>query len=274
MSSSFAEKVVLITGASSGMGKACAEHLSRQGYQVYGTSRHPEEEGTEFKLLRMDVNDPASVTAAVKQILDAEGHLDILVNNAGYGIAGAVEDTSMAEMQQQFETNYFGVFRVCREVLPHMRKQQSGLIINISSISGLIAVPFQAAYSASKYAVEGLTEALSMEVRTEGIRVVLIEPGDFQTGFTDNRIRTESSTTNPHYAQRCQRALQVMENDERNGSRPIKIARLLERIIQDPAPRLRYTTGPSMERLAVHLKKILPSRFFEWLMMRTYKISH
>lgn len=267
------KEIVLITGASSGIGKSCAEYLTREGYQVYGTSRHPDVSDRPYTLIPMDVNEDDSVANAIQQILEQEGRLDVVINNAGFGLAGAVEDTSTEEMKQQFETNYFGLFRVCRAVLPVMRNQQSGRIINISSLSGLISVPFQAAYSASKYAVEGLTEALSMEVKADGIVVVLIEPGDFHTGFTDNRRWTEASRSNSNYTQRCQQALQVMEADELKGAGAEQIAHLIHKIIKHPAPRLRYTIGPGVERLAVQLKKVLPSRLFEWLMMQNYKIS-
>ncbi len=266
------KQVVLITGASSGLGKACAEHLSVNNYKVYGTSRKPNQEITSYKMLQMDVNDDISVKQGIKHIVNQEGHLDVVINNAGVGIAGSVEDTSMEEMRFQFETNYFGVLRVCHEVLPLMRTRQFGYIINIGSLSGLIGIPFQGAYSASKSALQGLTEVLRMELKPYGIHSVLIEPGDFNTGFTDNRIMTKHSQTNQDYKERFNKALQTMVEDERNGQNSKSIAVLVEKIINNPSPRLRYMIGPKLELLAVHLRKIMPSKMFEWSIMKYYKV--
>ncbi len=277
------KRVVLITGASSGIGQACANHLHQRGYRVYGTSRHAAprtadmpkmEPGTSapFEMIQMDVNSGPSVGRGVDFILESEGRLDIVVNNAGFGIAGSVEDTSIEEAKSQFETNFFGVLRICRAVLPIMRKQRSGYIVNISSIAGLIGTPFQGLYSASKFAVEGMTEALSLEVRPFGIHVVLIEPGDFHTQFTAHRRKTSTSQQNPVYLEKFNNALRVIESDETGGPSPDKLAHLLERIVNDPSPRLRYPIGPVTERIAVTLKKIMPSRLFGWALMKYYKL--
>ncbi|MGD1994460.1 MAG: SDR family oxidoreductase, partial [Anaerolineae bacterium] len=183
------KEVVLITGASSGIGKACADHLVQQGYRVFGTSRRapfppqPAKPG-EPVMIRLDVDDEASVGQVVGHLHQSVGHIDVVVNNAGFGVAGAVEDTTLAEARAQMETNFFGVVRVCRAVLPRMRERGAGLIVNVSSLGGVIALPFQAFYSASKFAVEGFTEALRMEVKPFGVQVVLIQPGDLSTGFT------------------------------------------------------------------------------------------
>lgn len=272
MSTLPAQKVVLITGASSGFGNACAEYLSHKGHKVYGTSRKLITETKPYEMIQMDVNDDITVKTGIRHILDKEGRLDAVVNNAGFGVAGSIEETSIEEIKFQFETNFFGAFRVCHEVLPIMRTQQSGYIINISSIAGLIGTPFQGAYSASKFALEGLTEVLRMEVKPFGIHIVLIEPGDFNTGFTDNRIKTKQSQVNSIYSDRFKRALHVMEEDERNGSKPGKIAVLVDYIINHTSPRSRYMVGPILERFAVHLRKFMPSRLFEWIIMKNYKI--
>ncbi len=266
------KKVVLITGASSGFGKVAAEYLSQKDYKVYGTSRNPSTQIKMYKMIQMNVNDKTSVAKGVRYILDKEGTIDVVVNNAGFGIAGSLEGTSVKEIKSQFETNFFGVLKVCKKVIPIMRSQQSGYIINISSIAGLIGVPFQGAYSASKFALEGLTEVLRMEVKPFGIHMVLIEPGDFNTEFTANRIKTKQSQDNSIYSERFKRALNIIEEDEKNGSKPDKIVLLIERIINNPSPRLRYMTGPLVQRIAVHLKKFLPARFFEWIITKSYKI--
>jgi NAD(P)-dependent dehydrogenase (short-subunit alcohol dehydrogenase family) len=269
------QRVVLITGASSGIGKACAEHLHQRGYRVYGTSRNPSP-GTAsagYEVFKMDVDVDSSVARGIEWVLEREGRLDVLVNNAGFGIAGSVEDTSMEEAKAQFETNFFGVLRVCRAALPIMREQRAGYIVTISSLAGRVGMPFQGLYSASKYALEGLSEALRLEVRPFGIHMVLIEPGDFSTGFTARRQRTAASLENPAYRARYETTLNIVEVDENRGAHPLKVARLLERVIQDPAPRLRYTTGPLFQRAAVLLRKVVPDRLFEWGFAKYYRLG-
>lgn len=273
-------RVVLITGASSGIGRACAEHLQRAGYQVYGASRsaleaiEPPSLGTPVAIhpIYMDVTSDESVERAVRLIAAREGRIDVVVNCAGYGLAGAVEETQIDEALAQMETNFFGVLRVCRAVLPIMRQQGGGYVVNISSVGGLIGVPFQGLYSASKFAVEGLSETLRMEVQPYGIKVVLIEPGDFHTGFTANRRVTRATLAGDVYAERSARAIAVMEADERKGNPPEQVALLLEKIIATPAPRLRYMVGPPIEMVAVWLKKVLPAAWFERGLMKYYRL--
>jgi NAD(P)-dependent dehydrogenase (short-subunit alcohol dehydrogenase family) len=267
-------KVVLVTGASSGIGRTCCEYLAGKGMTVYGASRTlAAGKVGAFNSLRMDVTDDASVQAAVRQIHEKHGRIDVVINNAGNGIAGAVEETSPQEAMAQLDTNFFGVHRVCRAVLPIMRRQKGGVIINISSLAGLLAVPFQAFYSASKFAMEGLTEALRMEVKPFGIRVALIEPGDFKTEFPTNRRNTVEAEKSSVYRELVDRCVGVMQEEEKNGKDPLEVARLAERIIQDPAPRLRYTIGPFGERLGPKLKSILPYRVYEYLFMKHYKLA-
>jgi len=203
-------KVVLITGASSGFGKACAEHLAGLGHWVYGTSRRARfEDGAVVpggvRMLPMDVREDDSVARAIAFIRKDAGRLDVLVNNAGLALAGAIEDTTVDEARDLFETNLFGAHRVCRAALPILRAQGAGLIINVSSLAGLVTVPFQGFYSASKYALESMTDALRMEVAAFGIRVVLIEPGDFKSGFTAGRVFAAASGEGSPYAERCAR---------------------------------------------------------------------
>jgi NAD(P)-dependent dehydrogenase (short-subunit alcohol dehydrogenase family) len=248
--------VVLITGASSGIGLACANLFKTRGDKVYGANRTP------------DVRSDASVSTAVADILSREGRIDILVNNAGIAIAGSVEDTSVEQAKDQFEVNFFGVLRVCQAVLPAMRSQGAGYIVNIGSIAGQVAVPYQGLYSASKFALEGLTESLRMETRHLGIKVVLIEPGDHRTNLTANRRK---STPSPPYADRFHRAIRQMEKDEQNGPDPAGIARLIGRIVSKPKPRLRYTIGPVAERAAIWIKRLGPAALVEKAMTGYYK---
>ncbi len=276
--------VVLVTGASSGIGRACALHLARRGFTVFAASRRPAPDlsvvlradlapSARLEAVTLDVNDDSSVRAAVAKILGEAGRLDAVVHCAGFGIGGAVEDTDDDEAKAIFETNFFGTLRICRAVLPTMRRQGSGALLVISSIGGRIALPFQGLYSATKFAVEGLAESLSMEVRGDGVRVVLIEPGDFHTGFTDRRARVRRAETESAYRDAFARALAVIESDERGGSTPEPIARLVERILRSGRPRLRYTVGPLPQRLAVRLRAVLPGRAFEGILRIYYRLG-
>jgi short-subunit dehydrogenase len=247
--------IVLITGTSTGIGRACADLFAARGDRVYGGLRHP------------DVRSDESVSAAVSDILAREGRIDIVINNAGVAVAGALEDTSMAEAKEQFEVNFFGALRVCRAVLPAMRTQGSGYIINISSIAGLVAVPYQGLYSASKFALEGLSESLRMETKHLGVKVVLVEPGDHRTALTRNRHKVPASEP---YRERFERAAARMEKDEKNGPDPAGVAKLIGRIVNMPTPRLRYTVGPAPERLMVWLKRLKPYWVIEAIMKNYY----
>jgi NAD(P)-dependent dehydrogenase (short-subunit alcohol dehydrogenase family) len=239
---------------------------------VYGTSRHLQPIAGLFEMIQMDVDSDESVRQGIALLFEREGRLDVVINNAGCGIAGAIEDTSTEEAKAQLETNFFGVLRVCRAALPIMRAQRSGTIINISSIGGLFGLPFQGLYSASKHAVEGLSESLSMEVRRFGIRVVLVEPGDLHTGFTAARRRTAECQENPTYQACFDSALQVIEHDETHGAPPEQVARLVERIIHSRSPRLRYVVGPFFETVSVIARKVLSARLFEWIIVKYYRV--
>jgi len=276
--------VVLVTGASSGIGRACAIHLANLGYHVFGTTRRaPERIEADLRLslaspdqldvVSMDVIEYESVVRAVENIVEKAGRLDAVINCAGFGIAGAVEETSDPEARAIFETNLLGILRVCRAAIPTMRTQGSGIIINISSIGGRIGLPFQGFYSATKFALEGLTEALRMEIRGFGIRAVLIEPGDFCTGFTDSRYLVEKSGSSDVYQVSQRHVLSIVEKDERGGASPDSIARLVARIMSKRSPRVRYTVGPAAQKLAAALKNVLPSKWFEWTLSKYYGVK-
>lgn len=282
--------VVLITGASSGIGKACAEACAAAGMKVYGTSRRaakaaraaaPDDatpsaalasdvaatgaaaQRAGYRMIAMDVTDEASVRDAVAYVLAAEARLDAVVNNAGFGIAGAVEDTSLAEAARQFETNFFGVLRVCQAVLPAMREARSGRIINVGSLGGAMGLPFQGLYSASKFAIEGLTESLRHEVARYGIEVTVIQAGDVSTAFTENRVRAAgSSAASSVYGESFERALKAQEREEQRGIPPALVGLLVQRLIHTRKLRVRYPIG-KLSRLSLVAKSILPSRWFE-----------
>lgn len=267
-------RVVLVTGVSSGIGRTCAEYLAKQGFLVYGTVRSPTASAPEgVRLLTMDVDRDASVQEAVEELLRDAGRLDVVVNNAGIALAGAIEDTSIEEAKAVMETNLFGAWRVCRAVLPTMRAQRHGFIVNISSIAGILGVPFQGAYSASKFALEGMSESLSAEVGRFGVRVALIEPGDLPTPMTDKRKKAAASGPSSAYHDEMPRAISVMEASEWSGPDPVLVAKTVHRIITTPRPRLRYVVGQPVQRLATIVKRILPDRRFERLVKRDFRMK-
>lgn len=245
--------------------------LARRDWVVWGASRRAvASEGVHA--LAMDVDDDASVERAIDRVLAESGRIDAIVNNAGFGYAGAVEDTSPDEARAQLETNVLGVLRTCRAVLPHMRAQGRGHIVNVSSIAGRVAVPFQGVYSASKFAVEGLSEALRLEVATLGISVTLVEPGDFATGFTGARRRTAASGPGSAYTDRLERALAAMENHERNAATPEPVALRIAEILDAPRPRLRHPIGRALDRLAVSIRPWIPAALHERLIRDHYDV--
>lgn len=267
-------RAVLVTGASSGFGQAIAEALQARGHRVYGTSRSPSPATAPggLPLVTMDVDDCASVDAAVAEVLRRAGQIDVLVNNAGLGYAGAIEDTTVGEARAQFETNFFGLHRVCRAVLPHMRERRAGRIVNMSSLGGLVSVPFQAMYCASKFAVEAYTEALRMEARPFGIHVSMIEPGDFATRFTTNRRLTAASTAGSPYAERCQSAVRRMAQDETRNADIGPVVRAALAAVESDRPRLRYPAASALQRTLAALRPVLPQSLFEYLVMGHYGI--
>lgn len=273
--------VVLITGAASGIGKACAENLAEKGYKVYGADRlkvsgkqtHQESSNVPT-MIQMDVNDEVSVEAGINHILKKEGQIDVVVNNAGFSTFGAIEDTPISEAKSVFETNFFGVMRICRAVLPAMRKQQNGLIINISSTGGIMGAPFHGIYCASKFAVEGFSEALSLEVKPFGVKVVIVEPGDTKTGFTANRRKSSTFQINTVYKENFDKVLKITEDcEQQTGLSPYKIAKVVEKIIITPKPKLRYLTGTFLHTLGIYVKKFISGRWFEKIILRYYGIK-
>lgn len=259
--------VVFVTGASSGLGESAANHLSSLGYKVYGTSRRETISDKPYTMLKMDVCDENSVKAAVEHIIDKEGKIDVLLNNAGYGIGAAIEDSTPKMAEEQMNTNFFGLYRVQHYVLKQMKQQNNGLIINMSSIGGVIGLPYQGLYSASKFAVEGMTEALYKEMRRSNIRVCMIEPGDFKTGFTASRENVSGGN------EKLEKARKVIEQDEQGGKSPMMLAKLVAKIIKKRKPKLRYVTGAFYQKITVGLKKILPNRWFDALIAGYYKVK-
>ena len=267
-------KVVLVTGASAGIGAAIASRLSRAGHIVFGTSRRADAQppAASVRMLAMDVRSEASVAQAVAEVLKIAGRIDVLINNAGFGIAASVEDTRPDDMQRQMDTNFLGPLRVCQAVLPAMRAQGSGRIIQVSSLAARIGIPFQGAYSASKSALEGMSEALSMEVKPFGIDVVMVQPGDTKSNFTASREWTESAKASAAYGARAKHAIAVMEKAEQAGPPADKVARVVERAVNAAKPKLRYASASTLESVALFLQGVLPGRVFEGVIDSNYAL--
>jgi NAD(P)-dependent dehydrogenase (short-subunit alcohol dehydrogenase family) len=264
-------KVVLVTGASSGIGRAAATMLHDKGHIVYGTSRYPERQTAPWRMLELDVCDDASVEAAVATLLAEQGHVDAVVNNAGLVLAGAVEETSLTEAQRVFDTNLFGALRVIRAVLPSMRERRQGTIINIGSLAGRVGLPFQGLYSASKFALEGMTESLRLEIAGFGVGVVLLAPGDTATSVVENRQRTAASSaeTSP-YGVEFPRVLQRFEAEERAGAPVDGVASCIVEIVEGRSRGPRHVVGPLAQRVLVALRGIVPTGLFQWGLGRYY----
>ncbi|TVZ55370.1 short-subunit dehydrogenase [Lutibacter sp. Hel_I_33_5] len=265
-------KVVLITGASSGIGKSIAVYLANKGFTVYGTSRNPKKTGNlSFQLIALDVLKPETIKSAIDFIIDKERRLDVLVNNAGMGITGPIEDTPSDEMRSVFNTNFFGAIDVMKSVLPQMRAQKSGLIINVTSIAGYMGLPFRGIYSASKGALELVTEATRMEVAEFGIKVTNIAPGDFATNIAAGRFHTPVFEKSA-YREKYQENLDLMDSHVDSGMDPIEMAKKAHQIINTQNPKIHYKVGDFMQKFSIVLKRILPDKLYETLLMNHYKL--
>lgn len=266
------KKIILITGASSGFGQATAQQLAARGHIVYGTSRSPKSDST-IHFLQMDVRNTESVRKAVEQVVAAEGHIDVLINNAGMGIGGSLELATPEEIDLQMGTNFMGCVNVCQAVLPYMRQQRQGRIINLSSIGGVMGLPYQGFYSASKFAIEGFTEALAAEVRGFGIKVSMVEPGDFATGFTASRRNSEATAACEDYRESFARSLSLIEKEENGGLKPEVLARRMVHIVECSHPHLRYVVANLEQRFSVWLKHICPGNWFVGILRDYYKVG-
>jgi NAD(P)-dependent dehydrogenase (short-subunit alcohol dehydrogenase family) len=256
------QKVVLVTGSSSGNGQAIARLLAQRGFTVFGTSRNPSSVQTVpgVEVLSLDVRLDESVTACVNTLLKKAGRMDILVNNAGYILGGAIEEPTLEQAKAQFETNFFGVVRMVKAVLPIMRRQGKGQIINISSAVGLAPLPFVGFYSASKFATEGYTEALRHEVKPFQIRVSLVEPGFIKTNLFRNTQYGTDRISN--YDPWRQRASEAQRQYVEKALEPTQVAECVLHVIESKSPKLRYTVGKDASRV-FRLRRLLPESLFE-----------
>jgi len=268
------KKVILITGISSGFGKQTAELLAAEGHIVYGTVRRDDEINSSVNGLKLDLTNIDTIRQAVQSILNTEGRIDVLINNAGMHTGGPIETSTIENIKLQMDTNFLGTVNLTREVLPAMRKQGGGTIIIFSSIGGLMGLPFQAFYSAGKFALEGFSEALRMEVRQFNIKIVLINPGDFHTNNSANRrnFLVQTDANDPYHEQYI-KAMAIIEKDEANGWEPKVLAKKLVRIVECKNPRQRYIIASFEQKLAVALKYILPGKLFGMILEDHYKIK-
>jgi short-subunit dehydrogenase len=270
------KKVVLITGASSGIGKETAKLLADKGFIVYGAARRTEKmeelNSVGVRLLSMDVTNDESMVQGIQEIIHAENRIDILVNNAGYGSYGALEDVPISEAKYQFDVNIFGLARLTQLVIPYMRKQQTGKIINISSIGGKIGEPHGTWYHASKFAVEGLSDCLRMELKQFGIDVVIIEPGPIITEWnTIARENMKKVSGNTVYKDLVNKHIKMFERaDGKMGSPPIVIAKVIVKAVLANKPKTRYAAGGSA-RLILLLRRMVSDRLFDKIMLSQMK---
>ena len=265
-------RVVLVTGASSGNGRAIAMLLAQHGYRVFGTSREPARAAAApgVEILELDVRSDDSVLACVAAVLAKTERIDVLVNNAGYELAGALEETSLDEARAQLETNFFGVARTTKAVLPAMRERRSGQIVNVSSLAGLTVAPFMGMYSASKFALEGYSETLRHEVKAFGIHVSLIEVGFLNTPMQAHRQHTAERIADYDAARR--NALDAIAEHEARGPGAELVARTVLRIAGSRSQRLRYVVG-RQARFVTRARRFLPERVFQTAARKTFRLD-
>lgn len=263
--------IILITGITSGFGKAMAERLSRDGHKVYGTHRHAQEQIPGVTYIKADATDVGQVKNAVDTVMAGEGRIDVFINNAGMGIGGPLEFSSLEDAQRQMDVNWMGMVRFLHFVVPIMRRQGSGKIICFSSIGGLMGLPFQGLYSASKFAIEGYCEALRLETKGFGIKVTVIEPGDFSTSFTAQRKSVQDTEAFAAYKTYSE-SLASIEHDETSGLKPEYLAAKISKIVKKDNPAYSYVIATFEQRLSVFLKRILPAKWFAPLLSSYYKL--
>jgi NAD(P)-dependent dehydrogenase (short-subunit alcohol dehydrogenase family) len=264
--------VALVTGASSGIGAATAERLAAAGYKVYGTSRRGKLPGQRpFEMLALDVTNDGSVDALVQQVIQREGRIDLLVNNAGFGVApGAAEESSLEQARAIFETNFFGILRMTRAVVPHMRKQGSGRIINIGSVLGFLPMPYGALYAATKHAIEGYSESLDHELRTKGVRVSVVQPAYTKTQFDMNLLQPDAKLD--EYRQERESMNKTLTQVMAVADEPGIVAEVVLQAANAAKPKLRYTAGALAARLRL-LRRFAPAAVLDAGIRKDFRLD-
>jgi len=265
-------QVALVTGASAGIGKSTAIALADAGFQVIGTGRKTAGVAAPAGVtyLDLDVTSDESVASVVKQVIDRFGQIDVLVNNAGVGAIGAAEEFSVSQTQDVFDINVYGVMRMTKAVLPHMRAQRRGRVINVSSLSGFVPSPFMAVYTSTKHAVEGYSESLDHEVRDHGVRILLVQPGPINTPFGANAMQAD--TPLPLYASGRRTFDEVFAKEASGGDDPAVVAKVIVAAASDRNPRLRRTAGSTAARIST-ARRVLPARTFDRVVRRFYRMA-
>jgi NAD(P)-dependent dehydrogenase (short-subunit alcohol dehydrogenase family) len=266
------QKVAVVTGSSSGIGLQTSLMLARDGFITYATMRTPErgttveKENLPIKVVELDVTDDDSVNDAIRTVESDTGRIDVLVNNAGYALGGALEDLSIEEIKAQYETNLLGLIRVTQSVLPIMRRQKSGIIVNLSSGAGIFGIPGASAYTSTKFAVEGLSESIGYELEPFGIKVILIEPGFIQTNFANAMViaKKAQDPTSP-YSQILQRTAANSAEATKSGSSPDLVAKVILDAVTNPSPNLRYLVGKDVENWVASKKSLNEIEFFNMI---------
>lgn len=265
-------KIVFITGASTGIGKAVGTYLSQKGCTVVGTSRNPQlHQNSAFELVALDVKSSSSIATAVQYVIAKHHKIDVLINNAGAGITGPIEELDLQEMKNNFDTNFFGPIEVMKAVLPQMRAQKSGLIINITSLAGYMGLPYRGIYSATKGALELITEALRMEVKQFNIAITNVAPGDFATNIAAGRFHAptiKGSAYEIAYAA----TLATMNDHVSEGENPEKMAKAVFNIINTKKPKIHYKVSTFMQKFSIVLKRVLPDLVYEKMLMNHFKL--
>jgi NAD(P)-dependent dehydrogenase (short-subunit alcohol dehydrogenase family) len=276
------DKVALVTGSSSGIGFETSLMLARAGFNTYASMRNLEKskniteiakkEKLPLQVVQLDVNNDGSVKDAIVKILKADQRIDVLINNAGYGLFGSVEDTSIEEIKAQFETNFFGVVRVTQQVLPLMRRQNSGTIVNVSSVGGQIGLPALSAYHSTKFALEGLSESIAFELEPFGIRVVIIEPGVIRTNILNSSSSAKKALDpkSPYFSlsQKLNDNFKSMMESELS-SPPEEVAKVILQAVTSENPQLRYSVGDDAANL-IHARKNMPDKEFRKMIMKNF----
>ena len=265
-------QVVLITGGSSGIGKSIGEFLMSKNFKVYGTSRNPNpNNSSSFPLVALDVTKKETIISAISEVISKEGKIDVLINNAGVGITGPIEETPEEEIKKAFDTNYFGPLNVTKAVLPTMRTQGGGLIINITSIAGYMGLPYRGIYSATKGALELTTEAFRMELKDFNIHMTNVAPGDFATNIASGRYHAPVLDSSP-YKKPYKNTLEIMNEHVDHGKDPELMAKAIYKIINTPNPRGHYKVGEPLQKFSIALKRILPDKLYEKILLKHYKL--
>lgn len=263
-------KTVLVTGASRGIGKVVAQHLAHAGHQVFGTSRKPSEVPPQgLQMVPLDIQSNDSVQQCVQEVIGRAGRIDVLVNNAGFDLYGALEETSWQEFEEQIDTNFMGAVRMIKDVLPHMRTQGGGRIVNIGSLGGRLGLPMNSAYAASKFALEGFSESLRLEMLPHKVYVSVIVPGAVATDTLDTSIREVRTPVGVYAARREAMIRRMREDGAKSSVAPSDIARAVDRLIAADEPPLTCTVG-AQAKWTPRMKAALPQRTFERVMGRLF----